>query len=505
MMAVFSVIAIMGLGVWLQVQNTLADKAHAALLAESKRLANLSTELVRSGQPDTALLLALEGIQGFVDSNRPWPTDAARAIFLAIKAPKKLLESRKGAPFTRAKFSRDGKYVLVASSEGAILFDSDTGNTLKTFSQGREISFAEFSPDQKNVGLIAEGVPELWSIEFANLVKRFEHHLYIFEELEFNKDGSRLLSTSNSGVAVLWSINDSRFEDISSIKGLGGLHGAKSKFAKNGSVVITAEVSSLDSKNALSAFRLTTRSAESGAILRTTYLRYNDIDIGSDVINFNNAVDCDDIVVTVNSLGTGSSSAAFVVNLRKFSVADVMQNSDKFSNITFAGFRPGCQLLTVGPQVAVLWNFTSKNGHHSNYTFLLPDGGIENAIFDSTGMSLALLGGDNVYLKGEDYLGWDDIYNYYQKDLIGAEFSPDGNKIITYGESSFAIWEVGKFSTTFEIEENDEPKLRDVDTLLEMAKKRLPKNRGCLSAEERVKFSLPKLTNAEWVQRDCVF
>jgi WD40 repeat protein len=107
--------------------------------------------------------------------------------------------------FTR--FSSDGKRILTASSEGAlILWDVRSGRAVTEVAQhGGAVAAADFSPDGR---LVVTGgydrTSKIWDAEKLRLLEVLRGHTRTVVTAEFTRDGKRLLTASMDGSMALW-------------------------------------------------------------------------------------------------------------------------------------------------------------------------------------------------------------------------------------------------------------------------------------------------------------
>ncbi len=122
-----------------------------------------------------------------------------------------------GGGFTAASFSPDGKYIVAASNSpvrGTILvYDWQKGKTVRTFAHyGRKIETVSWHPNGDYI-LFAGHDPYIYTYRVSDILDYVDDRIRVAnktwagdhaEYIDFNKDGSFLVSSHQNGLIKLW-------------------------------------------------------------------------------------------------------------------------------------------------------------------------------------------------------------------------------------------------------------------------------------------------------------
>jgi WD40 repeat protein/class 3 adenylate cyclase len=144
--------------------------------------------------------------------------------------------------YQSAIFSPDGSRVLTAGSQGAAIWDAQTGNRVG-FVQGACSSLAGFSPDGRTFAANHGIFVGIWNAENGQPINRWNVRS-IPDEVAFSPDGNRLLFTSWG--ARTWS-QSSRLWDVVNGREIALLGGHRSDinsgtFSHNGQIIATVSL-----------------------------------------------------------------------------------------------------------------------------------------------------------------------------------------------------------------------------------------------------------------------
>lgn len=133
-------------------------------------------------------------------------------------ALKSVLSISTSSNYIHAKWAQDSTAVWIMDSEGAVLYDSMSGEITARFAPGENTAFYDASPDGKTVAYSRDG-KEIYlydvftETEILSIVPDFQ-----FSDVFFNTDGFRLGTPSNYDIKiVLW--NTSTGSQMGSLSG----------------------------------------------------------------------------------------------------------------------------------------------------------------------------------------------------------------------------------------------------------------------------------------------
>lgn len=459
-----SLLAVLAIGAgWFATQkmDEATSERNNALSRQSLFLADLARQEMAMQNYETALLLSLNSIPGLYGGEIP-EVEPARERFrkasLSVTKNTRLVHES-SALF--AAFSPDGQTMVSVYEDGAaILWSTDNHEQLQIYGHRGPLLHASISSDgQLLVTASKDGTSTLWSTLSGEQLQVFTHDNSVLH-VNFSPDGKSVVTASKDGTAVQWSIaTGKRLHTF-----FHGEHVEYTTFSPDGKSLMTV--------NGYTAIIWDVDSGEQQHKLGETNRPVNHAEFSPD----------GEKVIVVSR--RGSASLWWADSGKRKHVLAESRNG-----FLYATFSPNSRIAVTSNKegVAELWS-------------------VDN--------------GDLLNTLPHEF---NPVYGNYVEHL---EFSPDGQFIITVNNYRAVLWETksgerlrvfesdaGIFYASFDaygkmiVTVNADSKV-DLWPILpafsvEDAIKRLPKNRTCLSPEERTQYFMPILNDEQWKARGC--
>jgi WD40 repeat protein len=148
--------------------------------------------------------------------------DGKRVVTAAMDGTARIWDARTGQPLTKplrhndfmtsAEFSADGKRVVTVSGHigyegygGSVrVWDATSGQALTDLQSNDWLRSAQFSSDGTRIVAIGGDFARVWDARSGRAVTGPMKHGVFVQSAQFNPDGRRIVTASNSGTAQLW-------------------------------------------------------------------------------------------------------------------------------------------------------------------------------------------------------------------------------------------------------------------------------------------------------------
>ena len=204
--------------------------------------------------PSTATLLVNDGSPGHqsmfrtirVSSFLRGVVGAARRLLVATPAglfrigpvPGPVRELSEARPVLSAEFDRDGSRVVTAAGEIVSVYEVESGLRLQTLAHESRVRAATFSPDGQWIATgCDDGQVHLWSLATLQRTATVRHRAAV-ASVEFDREGTRLVSASHDHTAVVWNVSGGTLGRATSVSHEAVLNHAA--FDPSGALVVTA-------------------------------------------------------------------------------------------------------------------------------------------------------------------------------------------------------------------------------------------------------------------------
>jgi WD40 repeat protein len=170
-------------------------------MSESRELAALSQDVLRVGNFEEALRLAMLGME-------QRPTDEADYAKKGIlRGSPSILFLSSGGPISNAAFSPNGKRIVTASDDQtARVWEAETGHLLAILTgHTGPVNDAEFSPDGGRIVTASDdNTGRVWDAESGRLLATLTGHFGNVRHAAFSPDGERIVTASFDRTARVW-------------------------------------------------------------------------------------------------------------------------------------------------------------------------------------------------------------------------------------------------------------------------------------------------------------
>jgi WD40 repeat protein len=197
-----------GLAYW---QSAIARaQRDKALLTQSRFLADLASQRVRTGDAATGMLFAVEGLPDTAGGiERPRSDEAEAALFVgwARLQEAHLLAGHTGS-VSGIAFRPDGLRVVTSSDDGtARIWDAATGKGITVLrGHAGPVNDVAFTADGRRVVTAsADGTARIWDADLGSEIAVLKGHEGSVNSAAFSPDGRQVLTASSDKTARIWS------------------------------------------------------------------------------------------------------------------------------------------------------------------------------------------------------------------------------------------------------------------------------------------------------------
>jgi len=185
------------------------EQRDAALVAQSRYVAQAAKRLVRTGDFGVALGLALDVLPADIaHPDRPLEPSAEGALLEAVtRSPERAILSGHEDWVPGATFSPDGKQVITASLDAtARLWDSQTGRQLAVLKgHADRVLDGAFSPDGTRVATASsDRTVRIWESASGKEIAVLNGHKRGVVSVAYSADGAQLMTRSDDNTVRLW-------------------------------------------------------------------------------------------------------------------------------------------------------------------------------------------------------------------------------------------------------------------------------------------------------------
>jgi WD40 repeat protein len=215
----FALIAILA-AAWALIANQRTERAKDALVLQIRE-ANAAALVARSRKAfydnhNLAWQLAARGYQLF---QTPETALALRDMSYATQ-PATGIISRHSGRINALAYSRDGQYLLSASTDRTILrTQADGSDPVRLSEDFGEVNRVAFSPDGKMAALGTETGLQIWDLDRKELVHHLKEDITAVWELAYAPDGSKIAIGGMDFVGI-YDLNDSTYRQLTRTQGL---------------------------------------------------------------------------------------------------------------------------------------------------------------------------------------------------------------------------------------------------------------------------------------------
>jgi WD40 repeat protein/serine/threonine protein kinase len=104
-----------------------------------------------------------------------------------------------------AQFDSDGKRIVTASSGGARVWDAQSGQLLtEPIKHNGGVELAEFSPDGKRILTASFAIARVWDVQTGQPLTEPLKHGHLVHSAQFSPDGKRIVTASDDNTARVW-------------------------------------------------------------------------------------------------------------------------------------------------------------------------------------------------------------------------------------------------------------------------------------------------------------
>jgi WD40 repeat protein len=434
-----------GLATWQRF--TAVQQRDAALLTQSRFLADLSKRNLADGDAGTAMLLALEALPDRRNGiDRPYAPEAEAALWAArqrLQEIKIVLEDPDGA--AGIALSPDGRRIATSSYglKAPRIWDAASGRLLRTlYAEGDQSFFAmAFTPDSRRlIAWAMYGRGRAWDAESGEPTTVFNGHTEEVFSAKFSPDGRRIVTASRDKTARIWDVASGR-----QILVIGGFSGP-----------VTTAAFSTDGRRVVTTSRDGTWGGPARALVDDRTVRVWDAASGTPIIDLKHEAIASSAFFSPDGRHIVTTSDDDTVRVWEAATSKLVRALKGYAG-SRAAFSPDSQrVFTTDSATVRIWDFATGR----TISVLKSHYGFAGVIFNNDGSRLltSAAAEDNT-VRLWDVSAAMIALEGHTRPTTSAAFSPDGRRVVTTSYDGTArIWDADTGAQVL-------PPLRHTETL----------------------------------------
>jgi WD40 repeat protein len=439
-----------GLATWQRF--TAVQQRDAALLTQSRFLADLSKRNLAEGDAGTAMLLALEGLPDRRNGiDRPYSSEAEAALWAArqrLQEIKIVLEDPEGA--AGLALSPDGRRIATSSYglKAPRIWDAASGRLLRTLqAEGDEQSFfaLTFTPDSRRfIAWSMYGKGRAWDVESGESTPMFNGHTEEVFTARFSPDGRRIVTASRDKSARIWDAASGR-----QLLVLGSFAGP-----------VTTAAFSPDGRRVVTTSRDGTWGGPARAPVDDRTVRVWDAASGNPIIDLKHDAIASSAFFSADGRHIVTTADDDTIRVWDAAAGKLVRTLKGYAGSRAAFSPDGRRVFTTNSATVRIWDFATGRtlsilqGHANGFAGVIfnNDGSrlLTSSVVEDTTVRLWDVSAAVITLEG------------HTRPTLSAAFSADGRRVVTASYDGARIWDAETGEQAF-------PPFRHTETLTHAA------------------------------------